>query len=107
MSFWIIQDFPDTAKFLTEAERTIVIRRLQSDDQFSAAGEKLKMKYIWKSLLDWKTWIGSASSTILVAGKHHLSLLWSSDRLRWLRYAALRLLTIFALYHQSGVFHCL
>ena len=29
------------------------------DDQFSAAGEKLRMKYIWKSLLDWKTWVGS------------------------------------------------
>ncbi|KAL0954000.1 hypothetical protein HGRIS_005157 [Hohenbuehelia grisea] len=57
-SFWIIQDFPDTAKFLTEEERTVVIRRLQGDDQFSAAGEKLKMKYIWKSLADWKTWIG-------------------------------------------------
>ena len=59
VSFWIIQDFPDTAKFLTEAERTVVVRRLQADDQFSAAGEKLRMKYIWKSLLDWKTWIGS------------------------------------------------
>ncbi|TFK66710.1 MFS general substrate transporter [Pluteus cervinus] len=56
-SFWIIQDFPDTAKFLTEAERTVVIRRLQVDDQFSAAGEKLRMKYIWQSLLDWKTWL--------------------------------------------------
>lgn len=59
MSFWIIQDFPDTAKFLSDAERTVVIRRLQSDDQFSAAGEKLKMKYILQSLLDWKTWLGS------------------------------------------------
>ncbi|KAG5647846.1 hypothetical protein DXG03_007770 [Asterophora parasitica] len=57
-SFWIIQDFPDTAKFLTEAERTVVIRRLQSDDQFSAAGEKLKLKYILMSLRDWKTWLG-------------------------------------------------
>ncbi|KAJ8469795.1 hypothetical protein ONZ45_g16774 [Pleurotus djamor] len=57
MSFWIIQDFPDNAKFLTEAERTVVIRRLQSDDQFSAAGENLRMEYIWKSLLDWKTWV--------------------------------------------------
>ncbi|KAJ7716417.1 hypothetical protein B0H14DRAFT_3171076 [Mycena olivaceomarginata] len=53
-----LADFPDTAKFLNEAERTVVIRRLQSDDQFSAAGEALKWKYIWKSLLDWKTWIG-------------------------------------------------
>ncbi|KAI0079386.1 MFS general substrate transporter [Panus rudis PR-1116 ss-1] len=57
-SFWIIQDFPDTAKFLTEAERTVVIRRLQEDDQFSAAGEKLRWKYIWQSLIDWKTWLG-------------------------------------------------
>ncbi|PPQ78684.1 hypothetical protein CVT25_010705 [Psilocybe cyanescens] len=58
VSFWIIQDFPDTAKFLTEAERTVVIRRLQSDNQFSAAGEAFKMKYIFASLKDWKTWIG-------------------------------------------------
>ena len=58
-SFFIIQDFPDNAKFLTEEERTFVIRRLQEDDQFSAAGEHLRLKYIWQSLLDWKTWIGS------------------------------------------------
>ena len=58
-SFWVIQDFPDTAKFLTEAERTVVIRRLQEDDQFSAAGEELKWKYIWQSIFDWKTWVGS------------------------------------------------
>ena len=60
VSFWIIQDFPDNAHFLTEAERTVVVRRLQSDAQFSAAGEKLKMRYIWRSLLDWQTWLGSA-----------------------------------------------
>ncbi|KAK0239156.1 MFS general substrate transporter [Armillaria nabsnona] len=57
-SYWIIQDFPDTAKFLSEAERTVVIRRLQADSQFSAAGEKFKMKYIKQSILDWKTWVG-------------------------------------------------
>lgn len=55
-SYWIIQDFPDNAKFLTEAERTIIIRRLQDDDQHSAAGEKLKTKYIRQSLTDWKTY---------------------------------------------------
>ncbi|KAJ7224133.1 major facilitator superfamily domain-containing protein [Mycena pura] len=62
-SFWIIQDFPDTAKFLTEAERTVVIRRLQADDQYSAGGEALRWKYIWKSLIDWKTWVGMAVYT--------------------------------------------
>lgn len=63
-SFFIIQDFPDTAKFLTEDERTFVIRRLQEDDQFSAAGEKLKMKYLIQSILDWKTWLGSGPSIV-------------------------------------------
>jgi len=58
ISFFVIQDFPDTAKFLTEAERTVVIRRLQEDDQFSAAGEKLRWKFIFQSLVDWKTWVG-------------------------------------------------
>lgn len=57
ISFWIIVDFPDNAKFLTEEERTVVIRRLQGDNQFSAAGEKLKWKYIKKSLTEWKTYI--------------------------------------------------
>lgn len=57
VSFWIIQDFPDTAKFLSEPERVWVIRRLQEDQQFSAGGEKFKLKYVWESLRDIKTWI--------------------------------------------------
>lgn len=57
-SFWVIQDFPDTAKFLTEPERAVVIARLQSDDQFSAAGEGFQWKNVWASLLDWRTWCG-------------------------------------------------
>jgi predicted nucleic acid-binding protein len=78
ISFWVIQDFPDTAskhlgslriehklnsststEFLTEEERTLVIRRLQGDDQYSAAGEILKKKNIISSMIDVKTWIGS------------------------------------------------
>jgi hypothetical protein len=46
ISFWMIQDFPDNAKFLTEAERKFVIRRLQEDFQFSAAGEIFQWKVI-------------------------------------------------------------
>ncbi len=59
VAYWIIQDFPDTAKFLTEAERTVVIRRLQQDNQFSAAGENFQFKYIIMRVKDWKTWVGS------------------------------------------------
>lgn len=60
-SFFIIQDFPDTARFLTEEERTFVVRRLQADGQISAAGEKLKWRYVWQAMTDWKTWLGSRS----------------------------------------------
>lgn len=61
ISFFIIQDFPDTARFLTEEERTFVVRRLQADGQISAAGEKLKWRYVWQAMTDWKTWLGSES----------------------------------------------
>jgi hypothetical protein len=57
LSFWIIVDFPENAKFLTEAERTVIIRRLQEDNQFSATGEPLKWKNILASLTDWKTYV--------------------------------------------------
>ncbi|KAH0836757.1 major facilitator superfamily domain-containing protein [Lanmaoa asiatica] len=67
LSFWFIVDFPDDAKFLTEAERTVVIRRLQGDDQFSAAGERLKWKNVVASLADYRTYLYSTSR--LGAGK--------------------------------------
>lgn len=59
MSFWIIVDFPEDAKFLTVEERTFIIRRLQSDDQLSAGGEKLQWKRIKKSLTEVKTYVAS------------------------------------------------
>ncbi|KIJ54472.1 hypothetical protein M422DRAFT_200255 [Sphaerobolus stellatus SS14] len=64
-SFWIVQDFPDTAKFLTDKERAFVVWRLQQDGQFSAGGEKLKWDYIVASLKDWKTWNGMHKLIIL------------------------------------------
>ncbi|KAF8586060.1 MFS general substrate transporter [Ramaria rubella] len=56
-SFWIIQDFPDTARFLTDAERKLAIQRLKNDGQFSVNGETFKVKYVWQSLRDVKTWL--------------------------------------------------
>ncbi|KZV65193.1 MFS general substrate transporter [Peniophora sp. CONT] len=58
LSYWIIQDFPDSAKFLSAAERAVIVRRLQSDDQYSAAGERLELRNLWRSIVDLKTWLG-------------------------------------------------
>ncbi|KAH7885894.1 major facilitator superfamily domain-containing protein [Phlebopus sp. FC_14] len=57
VSYWVIDDFPETAKFLTDAERIFVIRRLRADMQFSAGGEQFELKYIRQSLTDWKTYL--------------------------------------------------
>ncbi|KAF8973704.1 major facilitator superfamily domain-containing protein [Flammula alnicola] len=57
VSYWVIQDFPTTAKFLTEEERAFVVRRLEDDMRLSAGGESFQTKYIWQSLVDWKTWV--------------------------------------------------
>ncbi|KAF9056500.1 major facilitator superfamily domain-containing protein [Panaeolus papilionaceus] len=57
ISYWVIQDFPDEATFLSEPERVFIIRRLQADMKLSAAGEKFSSKYVWQSLTDRKTWI--------------------------------------------------
>lgn len=62
VSYWIIVDFPDNATFLTEAERTVIIRRLQGDAQFSAAGEKMQWRHIKKALTEWKTYLASKST---------------------------------------------
>ncbi|KIM47889.1 hypothetical protein M413DRAFT_61871 [Hebeloma cylindrosporum] len=58
-SYWVIQDFPDTATFLTQEERAFVVRRLTDDLKLSAGGESFCKEYIWQSLTDWKTWVAN------------------------------------------------
>lgn len=55
-SYWVVQDFPDDATFLSEQDRARVIRRLKLDGQSSAEHEEFKMAYFWASLKDWKTY---------------------------------------------------
>ncbi|KAF2166533.1 hypothetical protein M409DRAFT_54872 [Zasmidium cellare ATCC 36951] len=55
-SYWMVHDFPDEAKFLSDDDRKRVIRRLKLDGQASANHEKFQMTYFWQSVKDWKTW---------------------------------------------------
>ncbi|KAI5814864.1 high-affinity nicotinic acid transporter [Pyronema omphalodes] len=62
ISFWMVNDFPDDAKFLSEQDRQRVLRRLRDDQQSSggaSASEDFKMEFFWQSVKDWKTWTGS------------------------------------------------
>lgn len=57
MSVFMVHDFPDEAKFLSDIDRQRVIRRLKVDKQASADHESFEMKYFWQSIKDWKTWL--------------------------------------------------
>jgi hypothetical protein len=58
LSFFMVHDFPDDAKFLSDDDRARVIRRLKLDKQSSAEHEEFKMAYVWAALSDWKTYMG-------------------------------------------------
>lgn len=58
ISFWMVHDFPDDAKFLSPDDRARVIRRLKLDQQSSASHEEFTMRYFWQGWYDWKMWLG-------------------------------------------------
>ncbi|EKC99973.1 hypothetical protein A1Q2_05737 [Trichosporon asahii var. asahii CBS 8904] len=53
-SFWMMHDYPDTARFLTPAERTALTERLKLDTD-GCSGE-YKKKFIRDAFLDWKSY---------------------------------------------------
>lgn len=55
-SFWLVYDFPEKARFLCEADRNRVIRRLQANNQ-AAGHEDFNTKIIWQAFKDYKTWL--------------------------------------------------
>lgn len=50
-----MNDYPDTAKFLTEEERHEVQRRLKEDR--SSLADEFDLKYFWDAIKDWKIWV--------------------------------------------------
>ncbi|KAK3989914.1 putative transporter [Cladorrhinum sp. PSN332] len=57
-SFWMVYDFPDEARFLSDDDRARVVRRLKFDKQSSAEHESYHNSALWDSLKDWKMWLG-------------------------------------------------
>lgn len=60
VSFVMVHDFPDEARFLSDDDRARVIRRLKLDQQSSAEHEEFRMSYFWAGVRDWKMWLGMA-----------------------------------------------
>ncbi|KAL7917752.1 major facilitator superfamily domain-containing protein [Trichoderma austrokoningii] len=66
LAFFILQDFPETASFLTEEEKAFVVFRLKyqgraggldTDQVQVAEAERFKWKYVWSALKDWQIWV--------------------------------------------------
>ncbi|KFY40781.1 hypothetical protein V495_05278 [Pseudogymnoascus sp. VKM F-4514 (FW-929)] len=55
--FWIV-DWPETAKFLNDDERAMLVRKL-AVDAGDARMDRLDSKSIKRTLLDWKIWCGT------------------------------------------------
>jgi hypothetical protein len=79
VSFWMVHDFPDDAKFLSKDDRARVIRRLRADKQSSAEHEDFKMAYFWASVKDWKTYAFALIYTGAVMPLYAFSLFVSSS----------------------------
>lgn len=50
-----MNDYPATAKFLSEPEREEVLARLKRDR--SSLADEFDMKYFWAAIGDWKIWV--------------------------------------------------
>lgn len=57
-AYFLIHDFPDTASFLTEEERTFVVHRLENQDSMRVdQDEAFKWLYVWQMFGDWQVWV--------------------------------------------------
>ncbi|KAI2635930.1 major facilitator superfamily domain-containing protein [Xylaria nigripes] len=66
IAFFLLHDFPETATFLTEEERTFVMFRLKYQGQLEAKdkqgvqvaqADEFKWEYIWAAFKDWQVWV--------------------------------------------------
>jgi MFS family permease len=57
---FLLIESPEKARFFTEKEKVLYIRRLQADYPLEARGEgaqQFKWKYVWDTLTDWKIYL--------------------------------------------------
>lgn len=60
IGFFIIVPFPEDAKFLTEEEKALLIRRIEEDGG-SVRHDEINLQRVLSMIADWKIWIWYAS----------------------------------------------
>lgn len=69
IGFFVIADFPEEAKFLTEPEREFVIAKLEKDIGNSAY-EYLSWRRVFSVFKDWKIWVGGFMYLGMIVGAY-------------------------------------
>lgn len=72
IAYKLMYDYPDTAKFLNEDERSEIVRRLEQDR--SSLADEFDMRYFWDALKDWKIWVHMLITFQVYTGLYSYSL---------------------------------
>ncbi|KAG1850813.1 MFS general substrate transporter [Suillus subalutaceus] len=58
IAFFVLVDFPDTAKFLTPEERAFVVwRKVKYDNSSVGEEERFASRHVWAAFRDWQVWL--------------------------------------------------
>lgn len=57
IAFFVLVDFPDTAKFLTPEERAFIIWRKKYDNSSVGEEERFAARHVWAAFRDWQVWL--------------------------------------------------
>ncbi|RDB15672.1 putative transporter C11D3.18C [Hypsizygus marmoreus] len=57
LAFFVMVDFPATAKFLTPEERAFVVWKKKYDNSSVGEEEHLEMRHFWSAVGDWQVWL--------------------------------------------------
>lgn len=71
-AYFVMSDYPSTAKFLTPAERTEVTRRLKQDN--NGLADEFDMRYFWDALKDWKIYVHMLITIAIYTSNYSIAL---------------------------------
>ncbi|KAG2353815.1 MFS nicotinic acid transporter Tna1 [Suillus spraguei] len=57
IAFFVLVDFPSTAKFLTQEERAFVVWKKKYDNSSVGEDERFMTRHVWAALRDWQIWL--------------------------------------------------
>lgn len=72
MAFFVMHDYPDTAKFLNDAERKEVVRRLEEDR--SVLSDEFHWKFMKDAFKDWKIYVHMFITIGIYIGLYSISI---------------------------------